>query len=62
MTKEESDGLGMIAEADNEEVDDEPSEGAAGPVTDDTGTEDETVDHTQDSDDEGNFPTNMMKL
>ncbi|KAL1517813.1 hypothetical protein ABEB36_001536 [Hypothenemus hampei] len=44
-------GLDTIAETDNEEgLDDEASEGA-GPVTDDTATEDETVDHTQDSDD-----------
>lgn len=39
-----------INETDNE---DEISEGVAGPVTDDTATEDETVDNTQGSDEEG---------
>lgn len=50
----EEDGLDTIPETDNEEaVDDEISEGVTGPITDDTATEDETVDHTQGSDDEG---------
>lgn len=54
VQKEDEDGLDTIAETDNEDgVDDEVSEGATGPITDDTATEDETVDHTQDSDDEG---------
>lgn len=48
------DGLETIAETDNEEQgDDEVSEGATAPITDDTGTEDETADHTPESDDEG---------
>lgn len=53
--KERGDGeLEAIAETDNEDpADDEISEGLTGPITDDTGTEDETVDHTRDSDDEG---------
>ncbi|XP_050515611.1 regulator of nonsense transcripts 2 [Diabrotica virgifera virgifera] len=50
----EEDGLDTITETDNEEVaEDETSEGVTGPVTDDTATEDETVDNTQGSDDEG---------
>lgn len=50
----DEDGLETIAETDNEEAaEDEPSEGVTGPITDDTATEDETVDHTQGSDDEG---------
>ncbi|KAJ8951335.1 hypothetical protein NQ318_009269 [Aromia moschata] len=50
----EQDGLDTIAETDNEEAgEDETSEGMTGPITDDTATEDETVDHTQGSDDEG---------
>lgn len=50
----EEDGLETITETDNEEVaDDEISEGVAGPITDDTATEDETVDNTQGSDEEG---------
>lgn len=50
----DEDGLDTIAETDNEEVaEDETSEGITAPVTDDTATEDETVDHTQGSDDEG---------
>ncbi|XP_074025412.1 UPF2 regulator of nonsense mediated mRNA decay [Leptinotarsa decemlineata] len=50
----DEDGLDTIAETDNEEgVDDETSEGVTGPITDDTATEDETVDNTQGSDDEG---------
>ncbi|XP_018561643.1 regulator of nonsense transcripts 2 [Anoplophora glabripennis] len=48
------DGLDTITEMDNEEVgEDEMSEGVTGPITDDTATEDETVDHTQGSEDEG---------
>ncbi|XP_056637303.1 regulator of nonsense transcripts 2 [Diorhabda sublineata] len=50
----DEDGLDTIAETDNEEVaEDEISEGITATVTDDTATEDETVDHTQGSDDEG---------
>lgn len=50
----DEDGLDTIAETDNEEVaEDETSEGITAPVTDDTATEDETIDHTQGSDDEG---------
>ncbi|KAJ8919747.1 hypothetical protein NQ315_006276 [Exocentrus adspersus] len=50
----DEDGLDTIAETDNEEAgEDEMSEGVTGPITDDTATEDETVDHTQGSDDEG---------
>ncbi|KAJ8931717.1 hypothetical protein NQ314_015335 [Rhamnusium bicolor] len=50
----EEDGLDTIAETDNEEAgEDETSEGVTGPITDDTGTDDETVDHTQGTDDEG---------
>ncbi|XP_057654273.1 regulator of nonsense transcripts 2 [Diorhabda carinulata] len=50
----DEDGLDTIAETDNEEVaEDETSEGITATVTDDTATEDETVDHTQGSDDEG---------
>lgn len=50
------DGLDTITETDNEEVgEDEMSEGVTGPITDDTATEDETVDHTQGSDDEGDL-------
>lgn len=50
----EEDGLETITETDNEEAaEDEVSEGIAGPVTDDTATEDETVDNTQGSDEEG---------
>ncbi|EFA00043.2 regulator of nonsense transcripts 2 [Tribolium castaneum] len=49
--KVEEDGLETIAETDTEEQD-EVSEVTA-PITDDTATEDETVDHTQGSDDEG---------
>ncbi|CAG9824197.1 unnamed protein product [Phaedon cochleariae] len=50
----EEDGLDTIAETDNEDgLDDETSEAVTGPVTDDTATEDETMDHTQGSDDEG---------
>ncbi|KAF5279411.1 hypothetical protein FQA39_LY05521 [Lamprigera yunnana] len=46
--------LEAIAETDNEDPgDDEVSEGLTGPITDDTGTEDETMDHTRESDDEG---------
>lgn len=49
------DGLETIAETDTEEQgEDEVSELTA-PITDDTATEDETVDHTQGSDDEGIF-------
>lgn len=40
-------------EEDQEVGEEELSEGATGPVTDDTATEDETVDHTQGSDEEG---------
>nr|CAI5856685.1 unnamed protein product [Callosobruchus analis] len=47
-------GLDTITEIDNEEAgDEENSECVTGPITDDTATEDETVDHTQASDDEG---------
>lgn len=50
----EEDGLETINETDNEEgVEDEASEGIAAPITDDTATEDETVDNTQGSDEEG---------
>lgn len=50
----DEDGLDTIAETDNEEgVEEETSEGVTGPVTDDTATEDEIVDNTQGSDDEG---------
>lgn len=50
----EEDCLETITETDNEEVaEDEISEGIAGPITDDTPTEDETVDNTQGSDEEG---------
>jgi hypothetical protein len=52
--KVEEDGLETIAETDTEEQgEDEVSEGVTAPITDDTATEDETVDHTQGSDDEG---------
>lgn len=50
------DGLDSITETENEEQeqgDDEMSEGITGPVTDDTATEDETLDHTQGSDEDG---------
>jgi regulator of nonsense transcripts 2 len=51
--KVEEDGLETIAETDTEEQgEDEVSEGVTAPITDDTATEDETVDHTQGSDDE----------
>ncbi|CAH0546674.1 unnamed protein product [Brassicogethes aeneus] len=49
----DEDGLETINETDTEEHDDEVSDGITAPVTDDTATEDETVDHTQGSDDEG---------
>lgn len=56
MSKDQDDGLDTITETDNEDiVDDEVSEGATGLITDDTATEDETVDHTQGSDAEGKF-------
>lgn len=49
-----SEGLESIAETDNEEQgDEEVSEGVTGPITDDTGTEDEVADNTQGSDEEG---------
>ncbi|KAJ3666664.1 hypothetical protein Zmor_002099 [Zophobas morio] len=52
--KIDEDGLETIAETDTEEQgEDEVSEGVTAPITDDTATEDETVDHTQGSDDEG---------
>ncbi|XP_030765926.1 regulator of nonsense transcripts 2 [Sitophilus oryzae] len=58
MPKESDDGLDTITETDNEDIgEDEMSEGATGPITDDTGTEDETVDHTQGSDEEGDIET-----
>jgi regulator of nonsense transcripts 2 len=51
--KVEEDGLETIAETDTEEQgEDEVSEGVTAPINDDTATEDETVDHTQGSDDE----------
>lgn len=52
----DDDALESIAETDNEEQGedaDEISENITCPVTDDTATEDETVDNTQGSDDEG---------
>lgn len=52
----DEDGLESIAETDNEEQGDEAdeiSEGITCPITDDTATEDETVDNTHGSDDEG---------
>ncbi|XP_060521085.1 regulator of nonsense transcripts 2 isoform X2 [Cylas formicarius] len=56
--KGEDGALDVIAETDNEDVADEDvSEGAAGPVTDDTATEDETVENTQGSDEEGDLET-----
>ncbi|XP_066260334.1 regulator of nonsense transcripts 2 [Euwallacea similis] len=59
IRKEDEDGLDTIAETDNEDGgDDDVSESATAPVTDDTATEDETGDHnTQDSDDEGEMDT-----
>jgi regulator of nonsense transcripts 2 len=49
--KVEEDGLETIAETDTEEQgEDEVSEGVTAPITDDTATEDETVDHTLGSD------------
>ncbi|XP_076265048.1 UPF2 regulator of nonsense mediated mRNA decay [Rhynchophorus ferrugineus] len=57
-SKDQEDGLDTINETDNEDiVDDEVSEGATGPITDDTATEDETIDHTQGSDVEGDIET-----
>lgn len=51
--------LDSIAETDNEDPgDDEISEGVTGPITDDTATEDETMDHTRESDEEG---TSLLK-
>ncbi|CAG9856065.1 unnamed protein product [Phyllotreta striolata] len=48
------DGLDTITETDNEEgAEDETSEGVTGPVTDDTATEDEIMDNTQGSDEDG---------
>ncbi|KAJ8982488.1 hypothetical protein NQ317_019272 [Molorchus minor] len=58
----EEEGLDTIAEIDNEGGDDEISEGVTGPITDDTATEDETVDHTQGSDDEGEPMTSEAEL
>lgn len=59
----EEDGLETINETDNEEVaEDETSEGVAGPVTDDTATEDETVDNTQGSDEEGKLEHVSLSL
>lgn len=52
----DDDALESIAETDNEELGEDPdeiSEGVTCPITDDTATEDETVDNTQGSDDEG---------
>lgn len=52
--KTNGDLLDTIAETDNEEFgDEEISESAPGRSTDETATEDEVVDHTQGSDDEG---------
>lgn len=54
MENKTEEGLESIAETDNEEQgDDEVSEGVTGPITDDTGTEDEVADNTQGSDEEG---------
>lgn len=50
--KGDDDGLDTITETDNEDAGDEDPSEAAGPVTDDTATEDETA-NTQDTDDEG---------
>lgn len=56
LSEPKDDGaLDTIAETDTEEHDDEISDGITAPITDDTATEDETVDNTQGSDDEGNF-------
>lgn len=63
-TKIDDDGLETIIETDDAEElgDDDVSEGVTAPITDDTGTEDEaTVDHTQGSDDEGNFSNNFFE-
>lgn len=56
MENKTADGLECIAE-DEEHIEEEISE-VTGPITDDATTEDETVDHTQASDDEG---TNFEK-
>lgn len=50
--KADEDGLDTITETDNEDAGDEDPSEAAGPVTDDTATEDETA-NTQDTDEEG---------
>lgn len=49
----QEDGLETITETDNEDVGEDESEGQTNPITDDTATEDETVDHTNGSDEEG---------
>lgn len=52
--KSNGDALDTIAETDNEDFgEEELSETALGRSTDETATEDETVDHTQGSDEEG---------
>lgn len=51
MESKTGDHLDSIAE-DEEHIEEEVSE-ITGPITDDATTEDETVDHTQASDDEG---------
>lgn len=52
MESKSGEGLECIAE-DEEHAEEEVSE-VTGPITDDATTEDETADHTQTSDDEGN--------
>ncbi|XP_044757061.1 regulator of nonsense transcripts 2 [Coccinella septempunctata] len=55
-SKTNEDVLDTIAETDNEDfAEEEVSESAPGRSTDETATEDETVDHTQGSDDEGDL-------
>lgn len=54
--KDENGALESIAETDNEDQgDEEASDGVTCPITDDTATEDDTVDHTNGSDEDGKY-------